>query len=234
MSDKSYKRFAKVYSKFIKPMDIGGVIVYDTGKKETISLYNTFVEVPVLSIKNPSDLPFSYNSLKEQVATEIEYFNDLSSAGLSGYQIPNFIVFDYFTYNEYYYPDRLVKEFKNCLSSGNFETKYRNNKNQIYTIYFKYNMSDFDMFWDNSEVLIIDVNIKVGKVWFEDLVKSESYFMEFNDSELFDLIDEFKYDDRDVLLDPVWKSCIVPYIVNYPSFFNYEWQIVDMNVIPIT
>jgi len=64
MSDKSYKRFAKVYSKFIKQMDIGGIIVYDTGKKETVSLYNTFVEVPVLSIKNPSDLPFSYSSLQ--------------------------------------------------------------------------------------------------------------------------------------------------------------------------
>lgn len=232
MSDKSYKRFAKVYSKSIKPMEIGGVIVYDTGKKETVSLYNTFVEVPVLSIKNPSDLPFSYNSLKEQVASEIEYFNDLSSAGLSGYQIPNFIVFDYFSYNEYYYPDTLVKEFKNCLSSHKLQTKYRN-KNKIYTIYGKYDMSEFDMNWDNSEVLVIDVGLMVDKVWFEDLETNESYFMKLSDSEIFDFINQIKYEDKDVWVNPVWNSCIIPNIVNYPSFFDGNWQIVDMNVIPI-
>ena len=82
MSDKSYRRFAEMMSKSIKQMDIDGIIVYNTGKKETLRVFNTFVEVPVLSIKNPLDLPYSYNSLVTLVGERLEYLNDISSSDI--------------------------------------------------------------------------------------------------------------------------------------------------------
>ena len=115
MSDKSYKRFAQMMSKFIKPMDIDGVIIYDTGKKETLNIFNTSVEVPVLSIKNPSDLPYSYNSLVSLVGDRLEYLNDISSSDINPGYLYKFVVFDFMSNNDYYMPDRIVKEFKHCL-----------------------------------------------------------------------------------------------------------------------
>jgi len=232
MSDKSYKRFAQVMSKFIKPMDIDGVIIYDTGKKETLRVFNTLVEVPVLSIKNPLDLPYSYNSLVPLVAERLEYLNDISSSDIIPGYLYKFVVFDFMTDNDYYIPDRIVKEFKHCLLTTELETKYRN-ENKLYTIYGKYDMSDYDMFWNDSEVLIVDVGLKVNKIWFEDLETGKHYFMELNDNDMFEFINEIKFEDRDIFLDPVWQSCIIPNIVNYPPFFDSNWQIVEFNIIPI-
>ena len=219
-------------SKFIKPMDIDGIIVYDTGKKETLNIFNTSVEVPVLSIKNPSDLPYSYNSLVPLVGDKLEYLNDISSSNIYPGYLYKFVVFDFMTDGDYYMPDKIVKEFKHCLSATELETKYRN-KNKIYTIYGKYDMSDYDMFWDSSETLIVDVGLKVDKIWFENLETGEHYFMELNDNDMFEFINEMKFDDRDVFLNPVWQSCIIPNIVDYPTFFDSNWQIVDFNIIPI-
>jgi hypothetical protein len=213
-------------------MDIDGIIVYDTGKKETLNIFNTSVEVPVLSIKNPSDLPYSYNSLVPLVGDKLEYLNDISSSNIYPGYLYKFVVFDFMTDGDYYMPDKIVKEFKHCLSATELETKYRN-KNKIYTIYGKYDMSDYDMFWDSSETLIVDVGLKVDKIWFENLETGEHYFMELNDNDMFEFINEMKFDDRDVFLNPVWQSCIIPNIVDYPTFFDSNWQIVDFNIIPI-
>jgi hypothetical protein len=213
-------------------MDIDGVIIYDTGKKETLHIFNTSVEVPVLSIKNPSDLPYSYNSLVPLVGERLEYLNDISSSDINPGYLYKFVVFDFMTDNDYYMPDRIVKEFKHCLLTTELETKYRN-KNKIYTIYGKYDMSDYDMFWDSSETLIVDVGLKVDKIWFENLETDEHYFMELNDNDMFEFINELKFEDRDVFLNPVWHSCIIPNIIDYPTFFDSNWQIVDFNIIPI-
>ena len=233
MSDKSYRRFAEMMSKSIKQMDIDGIIVYNTGKKETLRVFNTFVEVPVLSIKNPLDLPYSYNSLVTLVGERLEYLNDISSSDIEPHYLYEFVVFDFITDNDYYMPDRIVKEFKNCLSSTKLETKYRNNKNQIYTIYGKYDMSDYDMVWDSYETLIVDVGLRVDKIWFENLETDEHYFMELNDNDMYQFIVEIRDDDNDTFLNPVWQSCIIPHIINYPPFFDSNWQIVEFNIIPI-
>jgi len=232
MSDKSYKRFAQVMSKFIKPMDIDGVIIYDTGKKETLRVFNTFVEVPVLSIKNPLDLPYSYNSLVPLVAERLEYLNDISSSDIIPGYLYKFVVFDFMTDNDYYIPDRIVKEFKHCLLTAEFEIKYRN-KNKIFTIDGKYDMSDYDMVWESSETLVVDVGLKVDKIWFEDLGTDEHYFMELNDNDMYQFIVGIRDDDNDAFLNPVWQSCIIPHIINYPPFFDTNWQIVEFNIIPI-
>ena len=232
MSDKSYQRFAKMMSKFIKTMDIDGIIVYNTGKKETLRVFNTLVEVPVLSIKNPLDLPYSYNSLVPLVGERLEYLNDISSSDIEPHYLYEFVVFDFITDNDYYMPDRIVKEFKNCLSTAKLETKYRN-KNKIFTIYGKYDMSDYDMVWESSETLVVDVGLKVDKIWFEDLGTDEHYFMELNDNDMYQFIVGIRDDDNDTFLNPVWQSCIIPHIINYPPFFDTNWQIVEFNIITI-
>ena len=84
MSDLSskYKAFSKVMSVYFKSKEIYGLIIYHNDEYTKVPVYNEMVTVPILKIKNPNNIPFSYYALidllDEELKTVEEYKKEMS------------------------------------------------------------------------------------------------------------------------------------------------------------
>ena len=83
MSDLSskYKAFSKVMSVYFKSKEIYGLIIYHDDEYTKVPVYDETVTVPILKIKNPNNIPFSYNALIDLLDEElktVEHFANIS------------------------------------------------------------------------------------------------------------------------------------------------------------
>jgi hypothetical protein len=232
MSDLSskYNAFSKVMSVYFKSKEIYGLIIYHDDEYTGVPLYNEIVKVPILKIKNPNNIPFSYYSLSELLTTELEVVGDFANVSIISYQLPSLIVLNDFNKGEFYIPEENEKKLRKCLNTDTVEIKFRDNNSIIYTIYGKYIVNnDFEMYWESSDVFKIDITFKIEKIFVDDLVRKVHHFME-NYDEMVHLVYDIKYDNDELFENPVW-DCIIENLGQYKTMINRDWQYVDVNII---
>jgi hypothetical protein len=80
-----YKAFSKVMSVYFKSKEIHGLIIYHDDKYTGIYLDNELVKVPILKIKNPNNIPFSYNALSSLLDDELDTVGNFANVSIKSY-----------------------------------------------------------------------------------------------------------------------------------------------------
>jgi len=225
-----YKAFSKVMSVYFKSKEIHGLIIYHDDEYTGVRLDNEIVKVPILKIKNPNNIPFSYNSLITLLDDELGIVGDFANVSIISYQRPLLIVLNDFNRGDFYIPEENEKKLRKCLNTDTVEIKFRDNNNIIYTIYGKYIVNnDFEMYWESSDVFKIDITFKIEKIFVDDLVRKVHHFME-NYDDMVHLVYDIRYDNSEVFENPVW-DCITNNLGKYKTMISSDWQYVDVNII---
>jgi len=232
MSDlpSKYKAFSKVMSVYFKSKEIYGLIIYHDDEYTGVPLYNEIVKVPILKIKNPNNIPFSYYALSDLLTTELEVVEDFANVHILPYQHASLIILNNFDERDFYIPEENEKKLRECLNTDTIEIKYRDNNSIIYTIYGKYIVDDdFEMYWESDENFKIEITFKIEKIFVDDLVRKVHHFME-NYDDMVHLVYDIKYDNSELFENPVW-DCIIENLGQYKTMINRDWQYVDVNII---
>lgn len=227
------KIFSKVMSVYFKSKEVEGLIIYHDEEYSTIEVgfpLKQEIKVPLLKIKNPKNISFSYPSVLDLLEQEMSFINSLVSTNIPENVLTKLIKFKDFQKTDFYYPDELFTKFKNCLSTGMLELKTRVFENS-YTLTGRYVVdSDFDMVWEDSERLDIRISFEI-----DTLVKTgvaTKTQTEITDrEEIISTIYNIQYEDSYFFEEPIW-NCIVNYIKKDKTFLNDEWQYVSISVIP--
>jgi hypothetical protein len=230
-----YNAFNKLFPKFIKTLDIDGIKFLDSGKTTKVEIRSwrfenpEIVEVPLLKIVNPKNIPFSYNSLQDLIGIELESLGKITSSQLTPNIIYNLIKFDDFEYKNYYLPNNILERFKNCVNGLDAEIVYRS-KSYKTTIKLTYVIdNDFDLYWEDSESFAMDIAIKIQSIFIEDSVFDQSYFVERD--KLINVARETIYDETSIFEGPIWH-CVTDNFTEYETFINTQWQFINFNFIP--
>jgi hypothetical protein len=232
MSDLSskYKAFSKVMSVYFKSKEIYGLIVYHDDEYTEVPVYDETVTVPILKIKNPNNIPFSYYSLSDLLTTELEVIEDFANAHILPYKHASLIILNNFDEGDFYIPEENEKKLRKCLNTDTVEVKYRDNNSIIYTIYGKYIVdNDFEMYWEKYDDFKIKITFEIEKIFVDDLVRKVHHFME-NYDDMVHLVYDIKYDNSELFENPVW-DCITNNLVQYKTMINSDWQYVDVSII---
>jgi hypothetical protein len=232
MSDlpSKYKAFSKVMSVYFKSKEIYGLIIYHDDEYTKVPLYNEMVTVPILKIKNPNNIPFSYYALSDLLTTELEVVEDFANVHILPYKHASLIILNNFDERDFYIPEENKKKLRKCLNTDTVEIKFRDNNSIIYTIYGKYIVDDnFEMYWESDENFKIEITFKIEKIFVDDLVRKVHHFME-NYDDMVHLVYDIKYDNSELFENPVW-DCIIENLGQYKTMINRDWQYVDVNII---
>lgn len=225
-----YKAFSKVMSVYFKSKEIYGLIIYHDNEYTKVPLYNEMVTVPILKIKNPNNIPFSYYALSDLLTTELEVVEDFANVHILPYKHESLIILNNFDERDFYIPEENKKKLRECLNTDTVEIKYRDNNSIIYTIYGKYIVDDdFEMYWESDENFKIEITFKIEKIFVDDLVRKVHHFME-NYDDMVHLVYDIKYDNSELFENPVW-DCIIENLGQYKTMINRDWQYVDVNII---
>jgi len=69
-------------SVYFKSKEIHGLIIYHDDEYTGVRLDNEIVKVPILKIKNPNNIPFSYNSLITLLDDELGIVGDFANVSI--------------------------------------------------------------------------------------------------------------------------------------------------------
>jgi hypothetical protein len=217
-------------SVYFKSKEIYGLIIYHDNEYTKVPLYNEMVTVPILKIKNPNNIPFSYYALSDLLTTELEVVEDFANVHILPYKHESLIILNNFDERDFYIPEENKKKLRECLNTDTVEIKYRDNNSIIYTIYGKYIVDDdFEMYWESDENFKIEITFKIEKIFVDDLVRKVHHFME-NYDDMVHLVYDIKYDNSELFENPVW-DCIIENLGQYKTMINRDWQYVDVNII---
>lgn len=226
------KVFSKVLSTFFKSREIDGLIIYHDDEYTTFKEGFPFAEefkVPLLKIKNPNNIPFSYNALFGLLEEDIRTIQHFAGTNYGGNVISKIIVFNDFQNGDYYYPEELEKKLINCLNTDFLDITLRN-FNKIFTINAKYIAdSFFEMVWEDSEELKIYITLNVKHINVKNLENNEVELIEDKDK-IKKIVYDIMWRDSYVFEDPIWE-CFVNYIKPYKTFLDDQWQFISLNIL---
>lgn len=233
--EKKIEVLIKLFEKSLSNgLDIDGVTILPSGRYTSINLLGENYKVPLLKIKNPNNIPFSYNSLHDllysmYIDSSLIKIVGISDKYLLTKAVDSFFVFDDFNRHDFYIPDKTYKNLYKCLNTDFVEIKFRDNKNTIYTIKLKYFIdNNFDMYWDSGEEFKIDISVKVDSLWIEKLEENEHYF-ETDKEEIESIVYDIYSQESYIFEQPIW-DCVNENLAEYNSFLNTEWQYITINI----
>lgn len=225
------KVFSKVLSTFFKSREIDGLIIYHDDEYTTFQEGFPFAEefkTPLLKIKNPNNIPFSYNALFGLLEEDIRTIQHFAGTNYGGNVISKIIVFNDFNSGDYYFPEELEKKLINCLNTDFIDISYRN-FNTIYTINAKYVAdSDFEMVWEDSEELKVYLTLNVKHINVKNLATNEVEVIKDYD-EIKRIVYDIMWRDSYTFEDPVW-DCFVEHVKPYKTFLDDQWQFVSLRI----
>ena len=225
-------RFFKVVQKMSSDLDISGVKVKLTDNKQVLTVRGVDIEVPLFRIYNPKNIPFSYNSLKDLLLTELITANKFAGTDLPYQIIDRLINFDDFYAHDFYIPPHIEKRLISCLNHHEAKIKHRTNNDIIYTIYCEYIVdSNFDMYWDSSEEFRTTISIKLKEIFVDNLGRGDFYTITDKD-EMEKILYRVTEQEPFTFEDPVWH-CFSDNLTEYVTFIDTQWQFINISVIPI-
>jgi hypothetical protein len=231
MNESSFKILKRVMKTLVNPLNIEGLEIYMTNHTKKIVIDDNYYDVPLLTIRNPKNIPFSYNSLVELVINEFGYISKLSGLDLNNYTLYKLVIFDDFTTGDYYLPDEIYSKLNNCLNTNDKEIKHRMG-NTIYTITGRYIVDgDFEMFWDSSESFVVNITFKIKSV-FEDNLGNNTHRIITDRDEMIELVYTVSSDDSYVFESPIY-NCFSESVSEYITFLDTEWQYCEVHIIAI-
>lgn len=225
------KVFSKVLSTFFKSREIDGLIIYHDDEYTTFQEGFPFAEefkVPILKIKNPNNIPFSYNALKGLLEDDIQTIQSFAGTKYGNNVISKIIVFNDFDRGDYYFPEELENKLINCLNTDFIDITFRDS-NTIFTINARYVVdSDFEIVWEDLEELRVHITLDVKHISVKNLKTDEVELIE-DKRKIQNIVYDIRYRDAYTFEDPIWE-CFVKYVKPYKTFLDDQWQYVIVNI----
>ena len=224
------KLYLRVVKKMLANFDIEGINIKYTGKDLLRTIRGEDIQVPLFSVSNPKNIPFSYNSLHDYMFGEMLKVEKFAGTELSHSILGKLFEFDDFYENDFHIPDLIEKRLKRCINNTDANIKYRKH-DVIYTIYCEYKVDDnFEMYWNDSEEFRIEVTLLLKEV-FVDNVGSGDFYTITDKKEMSELVYFITGESHEEFENPVWP-CIKEHLTSYEAFLDTQWQYVNVSVIP--
>ncbi len=213
-------KFFKLLPDFIKDVDANGVIIRAHEDEYLETVYRVTGErfdVPIFTVYNPQDLPYTKDALLEFLLDEVTKFSRFASTDFIG--VKNLIQFDD-SVLDIYIPERVGKELSECLKSVNFnKIIYTSRANYRIEGQFTGNYS----FETEGDGLIWWVAFKPIKI---DVVDEDGYkvIKSIPNREMEDIINHIKWDYNERFEDPIWR-CSRDNLSSLNSFYDPNWMV---------
>jgi hypothetical protein len=213
-------KFFKLLPDFIKDVDANGVIIRAHEDEYLETVYRVTGErfdVPIFTVYNPQDLPYTKDALLEFLLDEVTKFSRFASTDFIG--VKNLIQFDD-SVLDIYIPERVGKELSECLKSVNFnKVIYTSRANYRIEGQFTGNYS----FETEGDGLIWWVAFKPIKI---DVVDEDGYkvIKSIPNREMEDIINHIKWDYNERFEDPIWR-CSRNNLSSLNSFYDSDWMV---------
>jgi hypothetical protein len=213
-------KFFKLLPDFIKDVDANGVIIRAHEDEYLETVYRVTGErfdVPIFTVYNPQDLPYTKDALLEFLLDEVTKFSRFASTDFIG--VKNLIQFDD-SVLDIYIPERVGKELSECLKSVNFnKVIYTSRANYRIEGQFTGNYS----FEIEGDGIIWWVAFKPIKI---DVVDEDGYkvIKSIPNREMEDIINHIKWDYNERFEDPIWR-CSRNNLSSLNSFYDSDWMV---------
>ena len=210
------QKFFKLLPDFIKDINVEGIIIKHTGEFITTPYSRRYeVEVPVYTIENPNDLPYTKESLTTWLAEEYLGFQRFVNI-LAGGPITYFVEFDN-SVKDIYIPKQIKEEIDNCLVSKDFnKVSWRNPENiRVIGEFKRYNAFDTE---DNR--IIWQVDFKPHRI---EIVDEAGEFKREVSKSDYDYIFETLREDMEFFENKIW-SCVQSRLISQKTFVDFDWM----------
>jgi hypothetical protein len=210
------QKFFKLLPSFVKDINVDGITIKHTGEyRKTLYSKRYDVEVPVYTIENPNDLPYTKEALSTWLAEEYLKFQKFAHI-LVGGPITYFVEFDN-SVEDLYIPKQIKEEIDNCLVSKEFnKVAWRNPENiRVIGEFKRYNTFDTE-----DDRIIWQVDFKPHRIEIVD--ESGEFKKEVSKSD-YDYIFETLLEDMDFFESKIWY-CVQSKLVSQKTFYDSVWM----------
>ena len=205
-SELQLKRLMDNVVKILPVINADDITLRLTGKYKKSFHYK---KVPVYTIDNPENLPYTQEALSGYVDEAIyslkKFFPEVTVA-------PQFLY--YIDCDGLYIPQKTLNEISNCLVGKPFKLNTQYERKDI-TIEGRFS-KDFYIEID-GEMVVIDVNLLVKSM---EITLNGEVYNEFDEDEIYDILHDRFDQDIDEL---VWE-CLTDDIRNNKSFVDFNWM----------
>ena len=210
------QKFFELLPSFVKDINVDGITIKHTGEyRKTLYSKRYDVEVPVYTIENPNDLPYTKEALTTWLAEEYLKFQKFVDI-LAGGPITYFVEFDN-SVKDIYIPKQIKEEIDNCLVSKDFnKVAWRNPENIRVIGEFK-RYSTFDT---EDDRIIWQVDFKPHRIEIVD--ESGEFKKEVSKSD-YDYIFETLREDMEFFENKIW-ICVQSRLASQKTFVDFDWM----------
>ena len=221
-------RVLKHLPEFIGEINVNGIIIRPTNKVIRLTggfitnrFNQEFIDVPMFSVYNPKDLPYSKSLLEEIILDEFRKFFEYLSLNIpSNHHLIKFTN----DVKDYYIPEKTQNQIRECLKSVNFSKRLKANGNN-YKVTGEF--TGFNTFDAESDGIIWYVDFKPISV---DIVNATDDVVEsLSKSQMEDLLDYQRYEQVEVFEDPIWR-CVRDTLIETKTFIDFDWMMWSTNI----
>jgi len=206
ISELQLKRLMNTVVKMLPVIEADGITLRLTGKYKKSVYYK---QIPVYTIDNPKNLPYTKEALSGYVDEEIhslkKFFPEVTVASQFLY---------YLDCDGLYIPQKTLNEISSCLVGKPFklDTQYLMKEITIEGRFSK----DF-YFEIDGEMVVIEVNLLVKSM---EITLNGKVYYGFNEDEILDIL----HDRFDQDIDELMWECLTDDIRNNKSFVDFNWM----------
>ena len=210
ISELQLKRLMNTVVKMLPVIEADGITLRLTGKYKKSVYYK---QVPVYTIDNPKNLPYTKEALSGYVDEEIhslkKFFPEVTVASQFLY---------YLDCDGLYIPQKTLNEISSCLVGKPFKlnTQYLMKEITIEGYFAK----DF-YFEIDGEMVVIEVNLLVKSM---EITLNGEVYDDLNDDLEEDEIYDILHDKFDQDIDELMWECLTDDIRNNKSFVDFNWM----------
>jgi len=206
ISELQLKRLMNTVVKMLPVIEADGITLRLTGKYKKSVYYK---QIPVYTIDNPKNLPYTKEALSGYVDEEIhslkKFFPEVTVASQFLY---------YLDCDGLYIPQKTLNEISSCLVGKPFklDTQYLMKEITIEGRFSK----DF-YFEIDGEMVVIEVNLLVKSM---EITLNGKVYYGFNEDEILDIL----HDRFDQDIDELMWQCLTDDIKHNKSFVDFNWM----------
>jgi hypothetical protein len=210
ISELQLKRLMNTVVKMLPVIEVDGITLRLTGKYKKSVYYK---QVPVYTIDNPKNLPYTKEALSGYVDEEIhslkKFFPEVTVASQFLY---------YLDCDGLYIPQKTLNEISSCLVGKPFKlnTQYLMKEITIEGYFAK----DF-YFEIDGEMVVIEVNLLVKSM---EITLNGEVYDDLNDDLEEDEIYDILHDRFDQDIDELMWQCLTDDIKHNKSFVDFNWM----------
>lgn len=210
------QKFFRLLPSFVKDINVDGIIIKHTGEYiKTLYSKRYDVEVPVYTIENPNNLPYTKEALTTWLADEYLRFQRFVGETIGG-PITYFTEFDS-SVKDIYIPKEIQQEISQCLKSKKFNKVAWRNPESIRVIgEFK----EYNSFDSEDDRVIWSVDFKPHRI---EIVDESGETKRVVEKSEYDYIFETLREDMDFFEERIW-DCIQPKLASQKTFIDFDWM----------